>query len=107
MLGSAVAYQRRTTDEIDRKVIAHVQEYDKVTNRTIRNLFDVSTQRAAAILGDLVTRELLVKTSEAQRGPSVEYGRGAKFPHAKPDRRKAAGAAQPTLEGFHPDGGLS
>lgn len=67
VLGSAVAYQRRTTDEIDRKVIAHVQEYHKVTNRTVRNLFDVSTQRAAAILGDLVDREILLKRSAARR----------------------------------------
>lgn len=102
VLGSAVAYQRRTTDEIDRKVIAHVQEYEKVTNRTIRNLFDVSTQRAAAILGDLVGREVLLKTSEAQRGPSVEYGRGAKFPEPRPGRRKPQ-ASQPTLEGFDVD----
>jgi ATP-dependent DNA helicase RecG len=99
-LGSAVAYQRRTTDEIDRKVIAHVQEYDKVTNRTIRNLFDVSTQRAAAILGDLVARDVLVKTSEAQRGPSVEYGRGTKFPSAPMEKRRSS-SAQPELEGFN------
>src|SRR5437868_4836250 len=33
-LGSAVGYQRRTTDEIDRKVIEHLHEYGKVTNRT-------------------------------------------------------------------------
>ena len=88
VLGSAVSYQRRTTDEIDRKVIAHVQEYDKVTNRTIRNLFDVSTQRAAAILGDLVARGVLLKTSEAQRGPSVEYGRGPSFPEPRGAKRK-------------------
>jgi len=88
VLGSAVSYQRRTTDEIDRKVIEHVEEYGKVTNRTIRNLLDVSTQRAAAILGDLVSRDVLVKTSEAQRGPSVEYGRGRLFPVSRIRRRK-------------------
>lgn len=80
LLGTAVRYQRRTTDEIDRKIIEHVNEYGKVTNRTVRNLFDVSTGRAAGILSNLVEREVLVKTSEAQRGPSVEYGRGRRFP---------------------------
>lgn len=82
-LGSAVPYQRRTTDEIDRKVIEHVREYKRVTNRTVRNLLDVSVQRAASIVGDLVKREILVKTSEAQRGPSVEYGAGPRFPSKK------------------------
>jgi ATP-dependent DNA helicase RecG len=91
LLGSAVSYQRRTTDEIDRKVIEHVREYQKVTNRTVRNLLDVSTPRAAAILGDLVARDIIVKTSEAQRGPSVEYGRGAKFPDTRKNRRPQAG----------------
>lgn len=85
-LGSAVAYQRRTTDEIDRKVIEHVREYGKVTNRTVRNLLDVKTDRAAAILGDLVGREVIVKTSRAQRGPSVEYGPGPGFPSPRSKR---------------------
>ncbi len=57
-LGSAVPYQRRTVDEIDRKVIAHVREHGKVTNRTVQNMLDL----------------------EAQRGPSVEYGPGRRFP---------------------------
>lgn len=98
LLGSAVSYQRRSTDDIDRKVIEHVQEYGKVTNRTVRNLLDVGTQRAAAILADLVAREVLVKTSEAQRGPSVEYGRGPKLPTTRPPRRRAAKGRQLTLD---------
>ena len=89
MLGSAVPYQRRTTDEIDYKVIEHVREYGKVTNRTVRNLLDVSLQRAATVVSDMVKRDLLVKTSEAQRGPSVEYGPGAKFPQ-RATRRSSA-----------------
>jgi ATP-dependent DNA helicase RecG len=95
-LGSAVAYQRRTTDEIDRKVIEHVREYGKVTNRTIRNLLDVSVSRAAAIVGDLVKREILVKTSEAQRGPTVEYGAGSRFPTAR-RQKPSAQEAEATL----------
>jgi ATP-dependent DNA helicase RecG len=79
-LGSAVSYQRRTVDEIDRKVIAHVREYGKVTNRTVQNLLDVNIQRAKGILMDLVKRRILVKTSPHERGPGVEYGPGTKFP---------------------------
>lgn len=78
-LGSAVRYHRRTGDDIDRKVIAHVAEYGRVTNATVRNLLDVSVTRASAILRDLVDRQLLVKTSEQQRGTSVEYGPGPAF----------------------------
>jgi ATP-dependent DNA helicase RecG len=90
-LGSAVGYQRRTTDEIDRKVIEHVREYGKVTNRTVRNLLEVGVQRSSEILGDLVTREVLAKTSEAKRGPSVEYGPGRGFPKKREKKEPAAG----------------
>ena len=83
VLGPAVSYRRRTTDEIDRKVITHVREYGTITNRTIQNLLDVNMNRAKQILGDLVTREVLVKVSEHERGPGVEYGRGSRFPAAK------------------------
>jgi ATP-dependent DNA helicase RecG len=97
-LGSAVGYQRRTTDEIDRKVIEHVREYGKVTNRTVRNLLDVSVQRSSEILGDLVTRDVLHKTSEAKRGPSVEYGPGRSFPKKRASRRAPSDEAQLTIE---------
>jgi ATP-dependent DNA helicase RecG len=95
-LGTAVSYQRRTTDEIDRKIIEHVREYGKVTNRTVRNLLDVKTDRAAAILGDLVKRDVIIKTSRAQRGPSVEYGPGSSFPSARPKRRSRSARRRPT-----------
>jgi ATP-dependent DNA helicase RecG len=88
-LGSAICYHRRTTDEIDRKVIEHVREYGRITNKTVRNLLDVKVDRGAAILRDLVRRDILVKTSTAQRGPSVEYGRGAKFPKRGARRRES------------------
>ncbi|MGI8944918.1 MAG: ATP-binding protein [Thermoleophilaceae bacterium] len=91
-LGPAVAYhQRRPVDELDRKVIAHVREYDRITNKTVRNIFTVDVHRARAILADLVKRGLLVKTSRAQRGPGVEYGPGANFPRAKRRRRSPKG----------------
>jgi ATP-dependent DNA helicase RecG len=101
-LGSAVPYARHTSDEIDRRVIAHVHEYERVTNTTVQNLFNVGMGRARQILASLVERDILVKTSQAQRGPGVEYGPGTKFP-PKPTRRrptKQAGlAGQETLPG--------
>lgn len=86
-LGQAVTYQRRTVDEIDRKVIAHVREYGTVTNKTLQNLFDVGIPRARDILRDLVEREILVKQSEHERGPGVEYGKGRRFPTTSRPRR--------------------
>ena len=80
-LGPAVAYQVRSISDTDRKVIAHVGEYGKITNRTVQNLFDVTVHPANAIIDDLVRREVLIKTSVQQRGPGVEYGPGPKFPH--------------------------
>lgn len=89
-LGTAVRYHRRSTDQIDRKVIAHVNEYGKITNRTLQNLFDIDVWRARDILAELQSRSLIVRTSEAARGPNVEYGRGPKFPRARPRRAQAA-----------------
>jgi ATP-dependent DNA helicase RecG len=80
LLGSAVDYHRRTVDELDRKIIAHVREYGRVNSRTLQNFFDVDVIRARDILSDMVDRQLLVKISKQQRGPAVEYGPGPKFP---------------------------
>lgn len=79
-LGTAVTYRRRVGDDIDRKVIEIVRETGQINGRMIRTLLDVGTSTASRILADLVERKLLVKTSEAQRGPSVTYGRGSDFP---------------------------
>lgn len=83
-LGSAVQYHRRTVDEIDRKIFDHIREYGRITNRTLQNLFDIDVYRARDILADMQRRELIVRTSEAERGPRVAYGPGPKFP--KPTR---------------------
>lgn len=40
-LGAAVRYHRRTTDAVDRNVITHMEEYGKISNRTLQNLFDI------------------------------------------------------------------
>lgn len=94
-LGTAVKYNRRAVDETDRKVIAHVQEYGRITNKTIRNIFSVDVQRAKDILVDLVKRDILVRTSEARRGPTVEYGPGPKFPKGRKQRKApTTGAAR-------------
>ncbi len=92
-LGTAVRYNLRSVDQTDRRVVAHVREYGKITNRTVRNYFDVGVDRARDILADLVKRGILVKTSEAKRGPSVTYGPGPKFPPQTARRRKRTSTA--------------
>jgi ATP-dependent DNA helicase RecG len=95
-LGNAVHYHRRSADDIDRKVLAHVEEYGRVTNQTVRNLLDVSVTRASSILRDLCDRGLLIKTSEQQRGPNVEYAQGENFDNTRPTRaRKPPRMVQP------------
>lgn len=42
-----------------------------------------STCTASAILRDLVSREILIRTSEQKRGHTVRYGPGVSFPRAK------------------------
>lgn len=91
-LGTAVRYNLRSVDQTDRRVIAHVREYGSITNRTIRNYFDVSVERARDILADLVRRQILVKTSEAERGPGVTYGPGPAFPQAPRQRKRRDGS---------------
>lgn len=92
-LGTAVRYNRRLVDELDRKVVTHVQEYDRITNQTLRNLLDVDVHRAADLLADLVERQILIKTSKATRGPSVAYGPGPGFPHPGPRRRQTGSSS--------------
>lgn len=79
-LGSAVIYRRRGEDDTDRKVVEIVREVGQINGRIVRTVLDVDTPTASRILGDLVERQILVKTSQAQRGPSVTYGKGPKFP---------------------------
>ncbi|MEH3145204.1 MAG: putative DNA binding domain-containing protein [Methylobacterium frigidaeris] len=87
-LGSAVVYQRRTTDDIDRKIIAHVQEYGRITNKTIQNILDVGVFKSRDIIKYLVKRDILVRISTQERGPRVEWGAGPNFPQPKTKRRK-------------------
>lgn len=75
-LGSAVEHRRNTGREIEGTVIAYVREHGRITNRIVRSLFGVGTPRASVILRNLVERQVLERTSEAARGPAVEYGPG-------------------------------
>lgn len=84
--GTAVSYRRRTRDEIDRKIVDTVSELSQITNRVVQALLDVKVERASRILGDLVEREILVKTSPHERGPRVTYGPGPRFPRKRPSR---------------------
>lgn len=79
-LGPAVTYRRRTTDQLDRKITELVHETGTINARMVRIFLDLDTIGASRVLADLVDRKILVKTSEATRGPSVTYGRGSAFP---------------------------
>lgn len=94
-LGMVVLYRRRVEDDTDRKVVDIVRETGQINGRIVRTLLDVETPTASRILGDLVSREILVKTSDAQRGPSVTYGRGPKFP-SRTSRRRPTTTKQET-----------
>jgi ATP-dependent DNA helicase RecG len=87
-LGTALPYRRRTVDDIDRKIIAHLREYPTITNRTVQNLLEVNLLRARAVLKDLVRRDIVVKVSDHERGPGVEYGPGPKYPAPEPRARR-------------------
>lgn len=79
-LGPAVQYRTRSGDDTDRKVVDVVREAGLITGRMVQTMFDVKPATASRILSDLVDRRILMKTSKAQRGPSVTYGPGAAFP---------------------------
>jgi ATP-dependent DNA helicase RecG len=88
-LGPALAYRRRTTDEYDRKVIGLVREVGEVNARMVRLMLDLDAAPTSRVLGDLVERGILVKTSSAKRGPGVTYGPGRLFPAAHRRRRSS------------------
>lgn len=87
-LGTAAEYHRPATRDTDRKVVTHVTEYGWITNRTLQNMLDIDVFRARDLIGSLVRREILVRTSSHARGRGVEYGPGKKFPKAP--RRKVS-----------------
>lgn len=88
-LGPAVAYRRRTTDEYDRKIVELVRESGGINARIVKIALDLESVAASRVLGDLVDRGILTKTSDAQRGPSVTYGPGSSFPSTSKKRGKS------------------
>ncbi len=86
-LGSALVYQSRPKSDIERKVVAHVRDYQSINNDAVKRMFDVDVYAARDILKDLVDREILARTSEQSRGTAVKYGVGRRFP-AKTRTRK-------------------
>ncbi len=82
-LGAAVTYNRRTLDEMDRKIIEHIKEYGKITNRTLQNFFEVHVYRARDILSNLQSRGIIERVSAVSRGSKVEWGPGPKFPKTR------------------------
>jgi ATP-dependent DNA helicase RecG len=79
-LARAVSYRRRAPDEIDAKVVEHVEEYGVVTNKTLQRLFDINVYAARNMLTDLRDRGILKKIGDARGGTGVKYGPGGKFP---------------------------
>jgi ATP-dependent DNA helicase RecG len=82
-LARAVTYRRRTIDQLDEKVIEHVQEYGFVTNKTLQRLFDRDLYAARNMLNDLRERGLIEKLGTARGGRGVRYGPGPRFPRAR------------------------
>jgi len=87
-LGASVTYRRSSTEESDRKIIGLVRETGEINARMVRLLLDLDTPATSRLLADLVERGLLAKTSEAQRGPSVTYGPGTRFPSQRGKRTR-------------------
>ena len=72
-LGTAVQHRARA-DSARPRVEAHLREYGWITNRTIRNMFDLDVQQATQILNELRAANVVVKDPAGpQRGPSIRW----------------------------------
>lgn len=72
-LGTAVQHRARA-DTARPRVEAHLAEYGWITNRTIRNMFDLDVQQATQILTELRAANVVVKDPQGpQRGPSIRW----------------------------------
>lgn len=97
-LGAAVTYRRRTTDQLDRKVIELLREAGAVNARMIKLMLDLDPRSTSRLIADLVDRGILQKQAGAQRGPGVMYGRGPQFPVSRvspPREQKVASVKDP------------
>lgn len=81
-LGTAVQHRARVHVARPR-VEAHIKEYGWITNKTIRNMFDLDVQQATQILNELRSANVLIKDPDGpQRGPSIRW-----LPVKSPKRR--------------------
>ncbi|WP_233357153.1 AlbA family DNA-binding domain-containing protein [Saccharomonospora iraqiensis] len=95
-LGHAVSYHSRAMDDIDKKVIEHINDYGEINNRTIQRLFDVDVYQARDILRELVGREIITRSSTQRRGVAVRYAAGPKFPDRQRTRRSTRSGGRRT-----------
>lgn len=85
-LGSAVHYRTRVGGA-DEQVIVHLREYGWITNRTLRNLFNLDVQQARMLLDDLRQRGVVVKDPNGPaRGPGVRWLAGPSVSGTRPAR---------------------
>ena len=101
-LGAVLTYRRRTADESDRKVLALVAESGEISARVVRLMLDLDPSSTSRLLANMVARGLLVKTSLAERGRNVTYGKGPGFPTAKRTPTRAS-SVQPSNVGTQLD----
>ncbi|GAA3622677.1 RNA-binding domain-containing protein [Microlunatus ginsengisoli] len=72
-LGTAVQHRARAGSARPR-VEAHLREYGWITNKTIRNMFDLDVQQATQMLNDLRAANVVIKDPDGpQRGPSIRW----------------------------------
>lgn len=72
-LGTAVAHRTKAS-QARRRVEAHLDEYGWITNKTVRNMFDLDVQQARQVLSDLRDSGVLTKDPDGpERGPTVRW----------------------------------
>ena len=65
---------RTKADQARRRVEAHLDEYGWITNKTIRNMFDLDVQQARQLLADLRDAGVVMKDPAGpERGPTVRW----------------------------------
>lgn len=72
-LGTAVQHRARA-DSARPRVEAHLEEYGWITNKTLRNMFDLDVQQATQILNELRAANVVIKDPDGpKRGPSIRW----------------------------------
>lgn len=72
-LGTAVTHRTRA-DAARPRVISHLRQYGWITNKTVRNMFDLDVQQATQILADLRGANVIVKDPDGpKRGPAIRW----------------------------------